>query len=48
MLNNTRLVSTVYINLRLSGTLVQISEALQPDGLFLAAMFGGDTLFELR
>jgi hypothetical protein len=30
------------------GILVQIQEALQPDGLFLAAMFGGETLFELR
>lgn len=30
------------------GTLVQIKEALKPDGLFLGAMFGGDTLFELR
>ena len=33
---------------RSSGVLVQIKEALQPDGLFLGAMFGGDTLFELR
>ncbi|KAJ7098752.1 S-adenosyl-L-methionine-dependent methyltransferase [Mycena belliarum] len=32
----------------LPGTLVQIREALKPDGLFLGAMFGGDTLFELR
>jgi len=32
----------------LPGTLVQIRKALQPDGLFLGAMFGGDTLFELR
>lgn len=32
----------------LPGTLIQIKEALQPDGLFLGAMFGGDTLFELR
>ncbi|KAJ7437094.1 S-adenosyl-L-methionine-dependent methyltransferase [Mycena galericulata] len=32
----------------LPGTLVQIREALRPDGLFLGAMFGGDTLFELR
>jgi NADH dehydrogenase [ubiquinone] 1 alpha subcomplex assembly factor 5 len=30
------------------GVLIQIKEALQPDGLFLGAMFGGDTLFELR
>ncbi|KAF8914300.1 S-adenosyl-L-methionine-dependent methyltransferase [Gymnopilus junonius] len=32
----------------LPGTLVQIQKALKPDGLFLGAMFGGDTLFELR
>ncbi|KAF5364269.1 hypothetical protein D9756_000280 [Leucocoprinus leucothites] len=32
----------------LPGALVQIKEALQADGLFLGAMFGGDTLFELR
>jgi len=32
----------------LPGILIQIKEALKPDGLFLAAMFGGDTLFELR
>ncbi|KAJ7498507.1 S-adenosyl-L-methionine-dependent methyltransferase [Mycena latifolia] len=32
----------------LPGTLVQIREALKPDGLFLGAMFGSDTLFELR
>ncbi|KAG2156366.1 S-adenosyl-L-methionine-dependent methyltransferase [Suillus clintonianus] len=32
----------------LPGVLVQIREALKPDGLFLGAMFGGDTLFELR
>ncbi|KAJ6561530.1 S-adenosyl-L-methionine-dependent methyltransferase [Mycena vulgaris] len=32
----------------LPGTLIQIREALKPDGLFLGAMFGGDTLFELR
>jgi NADH dehydrogenase [ubiquinone] 1 alpha subcomplex assembly factor 5 len=31
-----------------TGLLVQIKEALQPDGLFLGALFGGDTLFELR
>lgn len=30
------------------GVLFQIKEALLPDGLFLGAMFGGDTLFELR
>jgi SAM-dependent methyltransferase len=32
----------------LPGTLLQIRRALKPDGLFVAAMFGGDTLAELR
>jgi SAM-dependent methyltransferase len=32
----------------LPGTLVQIRRALKPDGLFLAAFAGGDTLTELR
>ena len=32
----------------LPGTLVQLNRALKPDGLFLATMFGGDTLWELR
>ncbi|KAJ1961574.1 hypothetical protein IWQ62_003816 [Dispira parvispora] len=32
----------------LRGTLVQIRRALVPDGMFLGAMLGGDTLFELR
>ncbi len=32
----------------LPGTLVQIRRALRPDGLFLAALLGGDTLRELR
>jgi len=32
----------------LPGALVQIRRALKPDGLFLAALFGGATLFELR
>jgi SAM-dependent methyltransferase len=32
----------------LPGALVQIRRALTPDGLFLAAMFGGQTLTELR
>ncbi|MDD9990668.1 MAG: methyltransferase domain-containing protein [Rhodospirillales bacterium] len=32
----------------LPGTLVQIRQALKPDGLLLAAMLGGETLFELR
>ncbi|WP_428698587.1 class I SAM-dependent methyltransferase [Stappia sp.] len=32
----------------LPGALVQIRKALKPDGLFLAALLGGDTLFELK
>lgn len=32
----------------LPGTLIQIRHALKPDGLFLAAMLGGETLTELR
>jgi SAM-dependent methyltransferase len=32
----------------LPGALVQIRRALAPDGLFLAALFGGSTLVELR
>jgi SAM-dependent methyltransferase len=32
----------------LPGTLAQVAYALKPDGLFLAAMAGGTTLFELR
>jgi SAM-dependent methyltransferase len=32
----------------LPGTLIQIRRALKPDGLFLAALTGGDTLAELR
>ena len=32
----------------LPGTLVQLRHALKPDGLLLAAMFGGATLVELR
>jgi len=32
----------------LPGALVQIRRALKPDGLFLAALIGGDTLTELR
>ena len=30
------------------GMLQQCRRALKPDGLFLASMFGGDTLHELR
>ena len=32
----------------LPGTLVQIRRALKPDGLFVAALLGGETLTELR
>jgi SAM-dependent methyltransferase len=32
----------------LPGALIQVRRALKPDGLFLAAMLGGDTLTELR
>src|SRR5262249_58834237 len=32
----------------LPGVLVQICRALKPDGLFVAALIGGDTLTELR
>ncbi|KAG7097387.1 hypothetical protein E1B28_004737 [Marasmius oreades] len=32
----------------LPGVLIQVKEVLKPDGLFLGAMLGGDTLFELR
>ena len=32
----------------LPGALIQANRALKPDGLFLAAMLGGDTLTELR
>src|SRR5437762_392695 len=36
-----------YVN-DLPGTLIQIRRALKPDGLFLAALIGGDSLVELR
>lgn len=32
----------------LPGTLIQIKNSLKPDGVFIGAMLGGDTLFELR
>ncbi|MFQ5533905.1 MAG: methyltransferase domain-containing protein [Sphingomonadales bacterium] len=32
----------------LPGALIQINQCLRPDGLFIAAMFGGGTLTELR
>jgi SAM-dependent methyltransferase len=36
-----------YVN-DLPGTLIQIRRALRPDGLFMAALIGGDSLAELR
>jgi SAM-dependent methyltransferase len=41
------LLSLHWVN-DLPGALLQIRQALKPDGLFLAAMFGGETLIELR
>ena len=41
------LLSLHWVN-DLPGALVQLRRALKPDGLLLAAMFGGDTLHELR
>jgi SAM-dependent methyltransferase len=35
-------------NADLPGTLIQLRRILRPDGLFLAALFGGRTLVELR
>lgn len=32
----------------LPGAMVQIQRSLVPDGVFMGAIFGGDTLFELR
>lgn len=32
----------------LPGTFKRIQQSLQPDGVFLAALLGGDTLYELR
>jgi SAM-dependent methyltransferase len=32
----------------LPGAFAQIRQALKPDGLFMAALFGGETLYELR
>ncbi|KAJ1567644.1 hypothetical protein HK096_009209, partial [Nowakowskiella sp. JEL0078] len=32
----------------LPGTLIQVRHILKNDGVFIGAMFGGDTLFELR
>jgi SAM-dependent methyltransferase len=41
------LLSLHWVN-DLPGALIQIRRALKPDGLFLAALFGGETLTELR
>jgi SAM-dependent methyltransferase len=43
----TSALSLQFVN-DLPGTLVQIRRALKPDGLFLAALIGGETLIELR
>ena len=43
----TSALSLQFVN-DLPGALVQIRRALRPDGLFLAALAGGDTLTELR
>jgi NADH dehydrogenase [ubiquinone] 1 alpha subcomplex assembly factor 5 len=39
---------TLHATNDLPGALVQLKRALKPDGLFIAAMFGGETLRELR
>lgn len=41
-------VLTLHWTNDLPGALIQINRALKPDGLFIAAMFGGETLCELR
>ncbi len=41
-------VLTLHAANDLPGALAQMRRALKPDGLFLAAFFGGDTLIELR
>jgi SAM-dependent methyltransferase len=43
----TSALSLQFVN-DLPGTLIQIRRALKPDGLFLAALLGGDSLSELR
>ena len=43
----TSLLSLHWVN-DLPGALIQIRRALRPDGLLLAALFGGETLKELR
>ncbi len=39
---------TLHATNDLPGALLQIRDALKPDGLFIAALFGGETLRELR
>jgi SAM-dependent methyltransferase len=39
---------TLHLAGDLVGALVQINRALRPDGLFIGALFAGETLFELR
>jgi len=50
--NNSLDLTSCVLNLHcvndLPGVLSQIKAALKPDGLFIAAMFGGETLYELR
>ena len=41
------LLSLHWVN-DLPGALIEVARCLKPDGLFLAAMFGGETLIELR
>ena len=41
------LLSLHWVN-DLPGAIIEVARCLQPDGLFLAAMFGGETLTELR
>lgn len=43
----TSILSLHWVN-DLPGTLIQVRRALKPDGLFVAALFGGETLTELR
>lgn len=43
----TSVLSLHWVN-DLPGTLLQVARALKPDGLFLAAMIGGESLKELR
>lgn len=43
----TSILSLHWVN-DLPGALIQIRRALKPDGLFLGALFGGETLTELR